>query len=147
MKRIAGILCILASMPAAAAPALSVGMNGEYRCENGKTFVVKVRSSAVMGGMLVFPATTEFSGNGAGVVVPAFRHEVEVFDLHGASVLLDGKRYKLMLHDGDGLVLRDRRKKLQWEIGSAETPFSGRLSGKDGLLGENCVLAAPTRIN
>ncbi len=56
MKRIAGILCILASMPAAAAPALSVGMNGEYRCENGKTFVVKVRSSAVMGGMLVFPA-------------------------------------------------------------------------------------------
>lgn len=140
------MLCMLASLPVAAAPALSVSMNGEYRCDNGKTFTVKVRSAPIMNGDLIFQAGMEPTNN-AGTVHPTMKHEVDTLELYGAGVLLDGKHYKLRLQDGDKLMLQDQRKKLRWAIHSDTAPFSGSLSSNDGLVGNNCIHTESIQIN
>lgn len=139
------LLCLPAAV--AAAPGLSVDMNGEYRCDNGYMFTVEVLSAATIHSEHVLLGPGMSGTAPAGAPHTRMRHDVNGFDLYGAEVGFDGKHYRLMVQESDALMLRDRKGRLQWEIGSATAPYEGSLRRGAALAGEHCIktaaLAAP----
>lgn len=126
-------------------PTLSIDMNGEYRCDNGKAFTAKMLSAAVVRSELRAGTAAAGKGGIGGTAFEAIQNDVVAFDLYGAAVTLDGKEYRMMLQDGNVLLLLDAGGYLQWQIDSSAFPYAGRLLAGTNSTAENCIhLAAAT---
>jgi len=140
MKSVVTIFLALASVHAWAAPELSVAMNGEYRCDNGRSFTATVLSAPVIASELRMTEGAAMGAGNQGTAHPVIDNKTVGFDLHGVKINVDGKSHKLFLQDGAALVLRGSDDPLQWEIASGQPPYSGRLRYGEQSLGENCTL-------